>query len=105
MKKERMRLTLGKQQEVDFSYCSQFGNSHLQRLVPASRTVRGLRLRGTSVSDNGLQCYLTHVEKFLGGPSPLELLDLSAIEKPLERGGNISDKALDILPVRLIYNL
>lgn len=48
------------------------------KLVPLSKTLKSLRLSGASVTDSDINRYFSQVEKYLGGHSFLEELDLHA---------------------------
>jgi hypothetical protein len=67
-------------QDLDFSYCSQFDGEHLKKLVPISNTLKHLALKGSKVGDDSLVNYLQQVNS-LYGPSRLESIDLSAVNK------------------------
>eukprot|EP00980_Cylindrotheca_fusiformis_P004277 scaffold918_cov126-Cylindrotheca_fusiformis.AAC.56 len=76
--------------ELDFSYCSHFGGRCLEQLIPCSKNLRQLLLRGTRVHDMALVYYLQEVHRKFGGCS-LETLDLSAVNK--ENSFLIGDEA------------
>jgi hypothetical protein len=89
----------GNVSSLDFGYCAQFGREHLMALVPLSKTLRTLCLRGSCLCDDDIVAYLDAVEQHLGGrPSGLEELDLSAIKK--EESPRIGDAAVSKISVR-----
>ncbi len=47
-------------QEVDFSGCRNFGNSHLERMEPMRNKLRVLRLKDTQVTDAGVMKFFEY---------------------------------------------
>lgn len=84
--------------EINLSYCDDFDDEQLELLSPMRKNIRILKLRGTSITDEGVMSFLEYekcmnwykqhasmmespVKKCEIGPrpcSPLEVLDLSA---------------------------
>jgi hypothetical protein len=83
-------------QDLDFSYCPQFGGKDLEQIIPASRKLRHLLLKGTNVSEEALVYYLQQVHKYFG-ECCLETLDLSAIS--IEKSVLIGDVAAAAISV------
>ena len=87
-------------QELDFSYCPKFGGTELEKILPASKTLKHLILKGTNVDDESLISYLQQVHLRFG-ECKLESLDLSAISK--EGSHLIGDAAAKAISVSLKY--
>jgi hypothetical protein len=102
-------------QSLDFSYCPQFGREELFCLVPLSRTLKNLRLKGTNVEDDGFVAFLEEVvvanntnsattTRIQGSSSSrshgslLESIDLSAISK--DGSLRVGNKSVDAISVR-----
>ena len=89
-------------QTLDLSYCSEWGkNDELSCLIPLSKTLTSLSLKGTAVCDKHMTQYLKDSWAFLDFvPSlPLESLDLSATSK--DPGSmQISDETVMSIVVR-----
>jgi len=66
---------------INLNYCTQFSGDHLLKMVPWSKTLQRLHLRGSAVKNGEFQKFLTSVEKHIDGPSRLKEIDLSAIAK------------------------
>ena len=69
---------------MDLSYCKDWGkNDELSCLIPLSKTLTNLSLKGTAVCDKQIKQYLKDSWTYLDfAPSlPLESLDLSAVTK------------------------
>lgn len=84
-------------QEIDFSYCYQFGNEHLLALVPITPTLQILLLRGTPVSDEGFANYFRAISRQAKGPSRLEVLDVSTVTKADSLLNRITDGTVELV--------
>jgi hypothetical protein len=89
-------------QSIDFSYCPQFGREELFCLVPLSRTLKNLGLKGTNVEDDGFVAYLEEVNAKIQSSSRLEYIDLSAISK--DGSLRIGNKSVDAISVRGLFS-
>mmetsp|Transcript_24462 Transcript_24462/g.36469 ORF Transcript_24462/g.36469 Transcript_24462/m.36469 type:complete len:628 (+) Transcript_24462:132-2015(+) len=89
---------------LDFNYCHQFSNDHLQCLLPVSRKLRSLCMRGTLVNDHGIHDYFWNMaegshsedcDDASSGQCVLEEVDLSATNKAGSK--RIGRESVDIL--------
>jgi hypothetical protein len=93
-------------QTLDVSYCPEWGaNQELSCLVPLSRTLLRLGLKGTEVTDEDMTRYFHEVHAqldFQTTMSPLLELDLSAISK--EGSIRISNVTVQNVVVRIVQS-
>jgi hypothetical protein len=90
-------------QSLDFSYCPQFGREELLCLVPLSRTLKHLGLKGTYVEDDGFVAFLAEVNAKIQSSSLLESIDLSAISKDCSL--RVGNKSVDAISVSGLFHL
>mmetsp|Transcript_19553 Transcript_19553/g.29084 ORF Transcript_19553/g.29084 Transcript_19553/m.29084 type:complete len:275 (-) Transcript_19553:223-1047(-) len=74
--------------EIDLNYCHQIGNSHIAKFVPLAHSLKKLRLRGTAVTDRG-------VERSVAKLVNLEELDLSKTTQ--DQSTRISDSSVNVI--------
>lgn len=75
---------------IDLNYCHQIGNTHVAKLVPLAHSLKTLRLRGTAVTDRG-------VERCIAKLVNLEELDLSKTTQ--DQSTKIGDRSVNAISV------